>query len=202
VSGRGGAALTEDSTERVHAGEGAIDEKEEPTMQDAAGTRVSPETREGQHLYEMDVLNLIHIASEIRAGRAEQLAKRIEDALPEYLREMETFEESSFRTLAFYETGQLYATSKCRIPQDLEGPIETAEARVGEVLSDDCFAETVCNGGVDCHRWPTSLPDIDVNTPDPMGWHYILHSHCGFHWPRFWRLDCGVPKGLKACTGG
>ena len=37
--------------------------------------------------------------------------------------------------------------------------------------------------------------------PDPMGWKYIVDSHCGFKWPKFWKLSCGAPIGLVACTG-
>lgn len=159
------------------------------------------EAAEGQDLYALDVLNLIHVANEIRAGRADKLAHRIEDLLPEHLREMGAFQESSVTILATHQAGQLLESSGKEIPADLKGRLAAAGEKAKQLLSEDCFVETVCDGGPGCHRWPTSLPDIDPTTPNPMGWRYIVGSHCGFRWPRFWKLDCGNPKGLVACTG-
>jgi hypothetical protein len=103
--------------------------------------------------------------------------------------------------MAFYAAGRLYEESGEEVPRDIRRHIDHAAELAQQHLSEDCYAETHCGGGVDCHRWPTSLPDIDPSTPNPMGWRYIIDSHCGFHWPRFWKLDCGQPKGLVACTG-
>lgn len=158
-------------------------------------------SEEGQDQYVLEVLNLVHVATEIRSGRADILASRIEDYLVQHLREMMTFVETPYRALAFNATGLLYDLAKKPIPSDLQVSVAAAQQAAAPNLSDGCFATTICNGDADCHRWPTSLPDIDTGKEDPMGWHYIIGSHCGFHWPRFWKLDCGNPKGLTACTG-
>src|SRR5437016_13229777 len=55
-----------------------------------------------QNDYAAQVLNLIHVASEIRAGRANQLVESIEDSLPDYLTSMAGFTKSPAKTATFY----------------------------------------------------------------------------------------------------
>jgi hypothetical protein len=157
--------------------------------------------REEQDGFAWQVISLISVAQDIRAGRAEDLAARIEDMLPTYLEVMADFDDSALRTVAFYAAGLLYAESRKQPPEWMSHVIGTAKTDISQVLSEDCFEEMRCKPGKGCVPWPTSLRAVDVSRPSPMGWRYIVDSHCGFSWPKFWKPACGAPIGLVACTG-
>ena len=154
-----------------------------------------------QEIYSRQLLDLLNVASEIRAGRAEQLAERIELSLEGHLNVMMEFDENIFKTATFHLANLHYESSGNEAPENLKVMLSKSTIAMKQVLSDDCYAPVTCTGGADCHKWPTSLTAVDPDTPDPMGWHYIKGSHCGFHWPRFWKPACGQPLGLTACTG-
>ncbi len=152
-------------------------------------------------VYTRQVLDLLVVARDIREGRTEDLADRIESTLEGHLSQMMKFQESPNKTACFYLADELYAASDKKAPETLKSALAESKTALKQILSKDCFAEASCGGGVDCHKWPTSLRPVDPDTPDVMGWHYIIGSHCGFSWPFFWKRDCGLPLGLKACTG-
>jgi hypothetical protein len=158
--------------------------------------------REAQDMYAMQVLSLIYVAREIRKGRADELANTIEEALAGYLARISSFRETSLTTATYYTAGLLYKSAKKRIPRGLSKYISRAQRRIRAEVSEDCYELTTCTTVAcvaGCVPWPTSLRPVDVNKPSPVGWHYILNSHCGFHWPKFWKLDCCEPIGITQC---
>lgn len=162
----------------------------------------APVEKDYQIAYALQVLTLISVAQDIRAGRASDLLQVIEDGLPAYLTTMVSHTDSSYRTVALHTGGQLYGPDAIkRFGPQVMASIQEAGTKLNQVLSDGCFKEIRCDGGKGCVPWPTSLRAVDVNTPDPMGWKFIVGSHCGFSWPKFWNLDCGPPVALVACTG-
>jgi hypothetical protein len=99
---------------------------------------------DGQDLYALDVLNLIHVATEIRAGRGAQLATKIQNMLAGHLNDMLTFSPSPYRTLAFFRANQLYTAAGASIPTELQTATEAADKDAPQLLSDDCCGETTC----------------------------------------------------------
>jgi hypothetical protein len=153
-----------------------------------------------QNTYSMQVLSLIHVAREIRKGRAEELASSIEASLATHLRRMSEFPEAPVTTAAFYTAGLLYRATETKTPAGLATPISTAGTKIKQAVSEECFELLdVCACGAGCVPWPTSLRPVNVNKQSEVGWHYIVNSHCGFSWPKFWRLDCCQPIGIVQC---
>ena len=161
---------------------------------------------ETQNDYVAQVLNLVNVASEIRAGRANQLAESIESSLPDYLTSMAGFTTTPAKTAAFYAASRLLQTSKKPVPAGLQKLLNQAKAGAKQVLSEKCYELLLVCKEKGCIPIPTSLRPVDVNKVDPMGWHYLVDSHCGFkNWKRwkFWQFGqgCGPPLGITACTG-
>jgi hypothetical protein len=164
-----------------------------------------PDT-ETQNDYAAQVLNLINAAGEIHAGRGNQLVEFIENSLPAYLNNMAGFKSSPLKTATFNAAGRLLRSLNKVVPADLQGLIADAGAKAKEVLSDDCYELLPICKEKGCIPIPTSLRPVDVKKVDPMGWHYLVGSNCGFkNWKRwkFWQFGqgCGPPLGITACTG-
>jgi len=149
--------------------------------------------------YTMEVLSLFHAAREIGAGRGEALAASIVGSAPDHAISLLGFDESNYTVAAFYLAGEVLQSSSAAVPANLAAALRAGREKAKQVLSADCFDLTVCKEK-GCVKWPTSLQPANVNAPNPEGWHYIVGSHCGFHWPKFWKLDCGPPVALKPCT--
>ena len=129
--------------------------------------------QKSQDIYAMGVLNLVNIARQIRAGRAEQLADEIENSLLEYLEQMVNFRETSLTRVTIYAASKLFRFSKKEVSGNVRQLLSSSSEKVQGDLSNDCYKLlSVCNGGKGCVPWPTSLRPVDVDTPDPMGWRY------------------------------
>jgi hypothetical protein len=150
--------------------------------------------------YTMEVLSLMHAAREIKAGRGPQLAASIESSAVDHLAPLLGFDESNYTLAALYAGGALLHSSNRAVPRNLFAALKGARDKIKQVLSADCFELTICKEP-GCVPWPTSLRPANVKAPSPMGWRYIVGSHCGFSWPKFWKLDCGPPIALEVCTG-
>ncbi|HTD38244.1 MAG TPA: hypothetical protein VK669_12070 [Candidatus Limnocylindrales bacterium] len=150
--------------------------------------------------YTFEVLSLLHAAREIRAGRGAQLAASIEARAVDHLAPIVGFAESTFTIAALYLGGVVLQSSPQPVPKNVFAALRGARGKVKQVLSAGCFDLTTCKAA-GCVPWPTSLRPANVNAPNPLGWHYIVGSHCGFSWPKFWKLDCGPPIALQPCTG-
>jgi hypothetical protein len=154
--------------------------------------------QESQDLYSAEFLNMLNILSEIRAGRAEQLASTIESSIPQYLTQISGFNESAFKTVSFYNASMFYMKQDKTPPAEFEAQIKQAMIDSKTVLSDDCYDLFPTCVAVNCVPWPTSLRPVNINSPNPEGWRYIKNSHCGIAWPKVWR-GCGPPINGPAC---
>ncbi|HLK16232.1 MAG TPA: hypothetical protein VKT78_15610 [Fimbriimonadaceae bacterium] len=172
-----------------------------PTGSDQLTRATFINNAEYQDGFTLQVLNLVNVAQRIRSGHAPQLENDIAHTLPQYLRFMENFGDTPTRTATFYVAGNLFKASNITVPADLQRQIALANAKAKQVLSKDCFQQISCIPGAGCVPWPTSLKPVNPKVLDPQGWHYIQGSHCGFSWPKFWKLECGEPIGLTPCTG-
>ncbi|HEY6326818.1 MAG TPA: hypothetical protein VIW73_09950 [Candidatus Cybelea sp.] len=172
------------------------------TLSETSAVAVPPQkpNRDGQNKFAMQVLSLLHIAREIRAGRGPQFAASIGSNLGDVLTPMLTFRQNNLTIAVFYLADRYYGSSGSAIPTNLGPALKAGSAKVNQILSQDCFDLTVCKSP-GCAPWPTSLRPANVNAPSPIGWRYIVGSHCGFSWPKFWKLDCGQPLALEPCTG-
>jgi len=155
--------------------------------------------KKSQYEYTMDVLNLINVAREIRAGHGKQLAENIENSLPEHLKMISKFKKTPLMKAPFLLTNVLYISAKKQIPRSISNLIKKYGMSADQVLSDDCYdLLSVCGGGRWCWPLPTSLRPVDVDSPNPYGWHYIVGSGCG------WNLrgnPCGEPVTGAVCSG-
>jgi len=154
-----------------------------------------------EQLYIERVLDQINVAREIRAGRGNQLADRIEHALPRYLKAMRDFKDSRNKNAAYYNAAQHLKSVKVELAPDVRALVDQYSAKVSVVRDQGCYALTDQCGDENCVAVPTSLRPIDPNTPDPNGWQCSdPGSHCGAsknfpYWP------CGQCLGLIPCTG-
>ena len=157
-----------------------------------------------QEQYGMQVLDLIHVASEIHAGSQEQLATTIRSELPSHLRRMAPFHETPVKKMTFQMARDLFRATKTEIPSDLQPLMSDIVGNgVNMMESAGCFKVLDVCGGLKCLPLPFSLRPVDVNTPDPMGFHYLIGSHCGFKGWKGWKFwqGCGEPITSSACTG-
>jgi hypothetical protein len=162
--------------------------------------QAGPSLQQTQDLYSREFLNMMNILNQIKAGGSEKLSQNISNSIPAYLNQIAGFDNSTLRTVSFYVADKFYSKEHKTIPENLTKIMEMARMQGGKLLSDTCYEEMQC-GEPGCIPWPTSLRAADVTKPNsPMGWRYIKGSNCGFSWPKFWKLDCGQPVALEACT--
>lgn len=154
--------------------------------------------QESQDLYSAEFLNMMNVLSEIRAGRAAQLAASIESSIPQYLTQISGFNESTLKTVSFYNANLYYLKQDKTPPSEFESQIKQAQIDSKTVLSDDCYDLFPACVAPGCIPWPTSLRPVNINSPNPEGWRYIKNSNCGIAWPRIWR-GCGPPVNGPAC---
>lgn len=167
---------------------------QQPPTEDRGG----PSLQETEMMYLREYLNMAEVFRQIKSGNAEVLAKQIEESMPAYLKRINTFESPNMKSAGFIVAGNLANKYGLVLPADIVSGIKEAEKTAGKVLSDDCYDLMECTAP-GCVAWPTSLRAANVNSPNIMGWHYIKDSHCGFSWPKFWKLECGPPIALVPC---
>lgn len=194
------AGIFSSCTNRSDNGTNAEKDKLIDSLKNVIAQQEAPTLAEAEDFYSMQFLSTLNTLSEIRANRSNQLADRIESSLPDYLAHISTFNSSTMKTASFYIAGEYYKEVKKTPPAELSEHFEMA-VKVPRVLSDSCYEEIKCNGGKGCVPWPTSLRAVDITKPNVMGWRYIVGSHCGFAWPKFWKPNCGQPVTGAACTG-
>ncbi len=152
--------------------------------------------REAEEFYAMQVISMMNVAAEIRAGRCAQVLERIESSLPAGLEEMTKFEQTPATVAALNSAIKYYQHSGRPVPAFLAGVKDRVQSAVAGLESKDCYAFKKCS----CLKlW--SPEGVDVNKPDPYGWRYLIGSHCGFHFPKIWKMDCGEPVGVELCNG-
>jgi hypothetical protein len=151
--------------------------------------------QEAEEFFSMQVLSMMNVAAEIRAGHCQQVLDRIEESLPANLEQMTSFEDSPVKVAVLNAAIKSYKASGKPVPAFLASIADRVRAAALGVESKDCFAFKKCS----CFK-VTSPEGVDVNTPDPNGWHYIIGSHCGFHWPKIWKMDCGEPTAVDPCS--
>jgi len=154
--------------------------------------------QQSQDMYSTEFLNMLNVLTEIRAGRAEQLAASIENSIPAHLGQIATFNESALKTVSFYSSELFYKKQGKMPPVEFETHFKQAEIDAKTVLSDSCYDLLPVCAEVDCIPWPTSLRPVNLDSPNPEGWHYIKDSHCGMDWPKIW-IGCGPPVNGPAC---
>jgi hypothetical protein len=150
-----------------------------------------------QAKYATQLLSLINVARQIRAGKAEKLAEQIESSLPDYLRQMADFEEVPPMRAPFYLSRLLYDAIGKKFPEDLR-PLILKYGKAEGVLSDDCFALKKGCGGVLCWKDTSSLQPVDTSKKDPYGWRYVIGTSCGWELPTL-RKPCGPPLNGPLC---
>lgn len=155
--------------------------------------------QDSQDLYSMQFLNMINVLSEIRAGRSEQLAASIENSIPAYLKQIAGFNEASLKTVSFYTADLFYQKEDKTPPAEFEHYFTMAAVNAKQVLSKDCYDLLSICTAPGCTPLPTSLRPVNIDSPNPAGWHYIVDSNCGFSWPKIWNLGCGPPINGPAC---
>lgn len=156
-----------------------------------------------QDQYTMQVYSLVNVASEIQRGKGEQLASSIQGDLPGHLKRMAGFRPSPLKKAVFQSARQLFRASHMAMPADLKSTMANGLAGGGQALSAGCFKLLPICSTTKCIPLPISLRPVDVNAPDPMGWHYLIGSHCGVKGWKGWKFwqGCGEPLGVTACTG-
>jgi hypothetical protein len=155
--------------------------------------------REIKEMYAMEVLNLVNIVEEIRAGRAKQLANDIENSLSEYLTHMKDFKETPLKAITFYAVSLLFKSSKRKVPNKLRRLMTKYQDKAQEELEPDYYElQTICGGGWRCIPKVTSLRPVDLTKKTTMGWRYSKDVLCGLKWPKL-KTQCGAPLGLVAC---
>lgn len=80
-------------------------------------------------------------------------------------------------------------------------------ARVASGFSEPATLEFVCFSGTNrtglpgCNKLPSSLPCVDVASPDDLGWAPAFGTNCGYAriiWT-FWVIPCGGPSAGASC---
>jgi len=152
--------------------------------------------KEAEEFFSMQVLSMMNVAAEIRAGRCQKVLEGIEESLPANLELMTSFEDTPTKMAILDAAIKSYRTSGRPLPPFLQNISARVQQAAFGATSKDCFAFKKCS----CFKlW--SPEGVDVNKPDPYGWHYIIDTHCGFHWPKIWNYDCGEPVAITLCNG-
>jgi hypothetical protein len=144
-----------------------------------------------QEAYTMRVMEQLSIAYEIRTGRANDLADRIEKAFPTYLKTISEFNHKEAVASAMAAAAKYYERSRKQIPAEIEPLLRSAQKRVAGQCYD---LVEVCRGGKGCIPVVTSLRPVDLRKPNDGGWE--PHGKCG---ATNKAKPCGPPLGVAAC---
>ena len=151
--------------------------------------------RQFEESYAISTLGQIHVAGELAGGRSDELAASIAEAIPEYVKAMNSVHaggqwaaDVNLAAKAYYER------SSRPVPASIESFLSAVSLEV--FAARKCYdLQSICTTDPKCIPIATSLRPVNLASPNPQGW--LPGGKCG---GKKSGKTCGAPLGIAACV--